>query len=97
MSSYEKTKRQYIGGIDQDARNFKAGLNWYMKEKDSIIKGVQPEFEGFGKDHKNMIGYDQYVDEYSRFIKDGNAKSMGQYFTIFEEKYKERVKKNIKK
>tara|TARA_Y100000768_G_scaffold361112_1_gene318893 strand:- start:233 stop:535 length:303 start_codon:yes stop_codon:yes gene_type:complete len=91
-SSYEKTKKQYAAStLDNDACRFKAGLKWYMNEKESIITRIQPEFEGFGKDVKSNISYTQYIDEYTDYLKKGDASGMGRQVSLFEDKYKKQI------
>lgn len=95
-SSYEKTRKQYLKSQgDSEALRFKAGLKWYMNEKEAIIKRLQPDFEGFRKDHKSNISYNAFVDEYVDYLKNGEAGGMGKQVSMFEEKYIER-KNNIK-
>jgi len=94
-TSYEKTRKQYYGSKeDRENRKFEAGLVWYMKEKESIIKRIYPEFEGFGRDYKSNMSYEPFVDEYNKYLQTKNASSMGQQVTVFEAKYKEQI--NIK-
>lgn len=96
MSSYEKTKKQYIGSTqDCEARKFEAGLRWYMKEKELIIKNAQPDFDGFGQDLKSNISYQSFIDEYVNYIKTNSSESIGRNIGLFEESYRQQI--HIKK
>ena len=96
MTSYEKTRKQYAGSKEeQEKRKFEAGLKWYMTNKESAIKRIEPGFDGFNKDYRTNVSYVQYEDEYMNYLYNGNAGKMGRQMVLFEEKcalvYKNRI------